>query len=148
MTAAGLRAASVKGTLVNHSEKPVSRAHVVTAVMLCSKYRLTSVVCAPTLEAVKSVLKDCEPDFIAYEPSELIGGDVSVTSASPDVIKKAAAAIAQSRRKTKLLCGAGVKNGADVAAALRLGAVGVLVASGVVKAKKPEKVLRELVSAL
>ena len=44
------------------------------------------------------------------------------------------------------LCGAGVKNGADVAKALELGTEGVLLASGVTKADDPIAVLRDLVS--
>ncbi|MBM5806028.1 MAG: triose-phosphate isomerase, partial [Candidatus Verstraetearchaeota archaeon] len=39
--------------------------------------------------------------------------------------------------------GAGVTTGEDVATALRLGSEGILVASGVVKAKDHEAVLRE-----
>ena len=45
----------------------------------------------------------------------------------------------------KVLCGAGVKNGGDVKAAIDLGAEGVLLASGVVKAKDPESVIRDLI---
>ena len=44
-----------------------------------------------------------------------------------------------------VLCGAGVKTGEDVRTALDLGARGVLLASGVVKAKDPEAVLRDLI---
>jgi triosephosphate isomerase len=47
-----------------------------------------------------------------------------------------------------VLCGAGVKNGRDVAKAVELGAVGVLLASGVVKAKDKRAVLMDLVSGL
>jgi triosephosphate isomerase len=45
-----------------------------------------------------------------------------------------------------VLCGAGVKTGKDVRRALELGAKGVLLASGVVKAKDPRKALQDLVS--
>ena len=48
----------------------------------------------------------------------------------------------------KVLCGAGVKNGKDVAKALELGSDGVLLASGIVKAKDKEKVIRDLASGL
>jgi triosephosphate isomerase len=41
-----------------------------------------------------------------------------------------------------------VKNGKDVAKALDLGAEGVLLASGVVKAKDKEAVLRDLTSGI
>ncbi len=44
------------------------------------------------------------------------------------------------------LCGAGISKGEDVKAALELGTVGVLLASGVVKAKDPKAALRGLVT--
>ena len=47
-----------------------------------------------------------------------------------------------------MLCGAGVKNGRDVAKALELGTDGVLLASGVVKAKDRRSVLMDLVAGL
>ena len=42
------------------------------------------------------------------------------------------------------LCGAGITNSGDVQKALELGTKGILVASGVVKAKNPEKILEEM----
>jgi triosephosphate isomerase len=42
------------------------------------------------------------------------------------------------------LCGAGITSGDDIAAALKLGTQGVLLASGVVKAKNPLDVLMDL----
>jgi len=47
-----------------------------------------------------------------------------------------------------VLCGAGVTNGEDVRAALELGADGVLLASGVVKAQDKKVVLIDLASGL
>jgi len=46
-----------------------------------------------------------------------------------------------------VLCGAGISSGDDVEAALKLGTKGVLLASGVVKAKEPKKVLLEMAEA-
>jgi triosephosphate isomerase len=46
--------------------------------------------------------------------------------------------------KIPVLCGAGVKNGEDVRKAKELGAKGILVASGVVKAENPEEAIRDL----
>ncbi|MCL2296264.1 MAG: triose-phosphate isomerase, partial [Methanomassiliicoccaceae archaeon] len=47
-----------------------------------------------------------------------------------------------------VLCGAGVKTGTDVKKAIELGTSGVLLASGVVKAKDPRAVLLDLVKYL
>ncbi|MEK6851522.1 MAG: triose-phosphate isomerase, partial [Candidatus Thermoplasmatota archaeon] len=88
------------------------------------------------------------PDYLAVEPPELIGGNVSVTSARPEVITKAVERIRAVDPHVLVLCGAGVKSGRDVAKALELGTVGVLLASGVVKAKNPEKALRDLAKGL
>ena len=48
----------------------------------------------------------------------------------------------------KVLCGAGVKTGKDIRKALELGAHGVLLASGVVKAKDKRATLMDLVGGL
>jgi len=50
--------------------------------------------------------------------------------------------------KVKVLTGAGISTGEDVKKALELGTVGVLLASGVTKAKDPEKAIRDLVSLI
>jgi triosephosphate isomerase len=47
-----------------------------------------------------------------------------------------------------LLCGAGIVSGEDVAAAVRLGTKGVLVASSVVKASDWTAKLKELATAM
>jgi triosephosphate isomerase len=47
-----------------------------------------------------------------------------------------------------VLCGAGITSGGDVTASLRLGAEGVLVASGVVKSESPRERLLELAEAM
>jgi triosephosphate isomerase (TIM) len=139
-----LHSVGVNGVLINHSEWPISLNEIVLAVTQCKKEKLTTVVCAASLDMIATIVGACVPDFIAYEPPELIGGNVSVTSASPDLVKDAVALVTKNS-STKVLCGAGVKTGKDVAVAMELGCVGVLVASGVVKAKNQEKALRDLV---
>jgi len=85
---------------------------------------------------------------IAIEPPELIGGDVSVTTADPRIVQGAVQVVRKASPETLVLCGAGVKTGDDVRAALRLGAHGVLLASGVVKAQDPKEALAGLVAGL
>ena len=82
------------------------------------------------------------------EPPELIGGDISVTTADPDIVSSSVEAVKAIDKNVKVLCGAGVKNGKDVAKSIELGADGVLLASGVVKAKDKERVIRDLASGL
>ena len=84
------------------------------------------------------------PDMIAIEPPELIGGDISVSTAQPEIITNTIAKVKQIA-DIPVLCGAGVKTAEDVKIALELGAKGILLASGIVKAKDPEQALRDLV---
>lgn len=144
ITAAHLAALGVNGSLINHSERPVPISHIKKAVALCRKYHLTSVVCAADKAKINAILNVCSPDYIAYEPPDLIGGNISVTSAKPGIVKEAAALIKKKDRSVGFLCGAGVKTREDLMLATRLGAAGVLLASGIVKAKDPEKALRDL----
>jgi triosephosphate isomerase len=44
-----------------------------------------------------------------------------------------------------VLCGAGISKGEDLRAALDLGSKGVLLASGIVKAKDPKAALEDLI---
>jgi triosephosphate isomerase len=82
---------------------------------------------------------------VAVEPPELIGGDISVTTANPDIVSGTVTEIKKIAPGVKVLCGAGVKTGEDVRVAAELGTEGVLLASGVVKAQDPKEALYELV---
>jgi triosephosphate isomerase (EC 5.3.1.1) len=64
---------------------------------------------------------------VAIEPPELIGTGRAVSRVAPDVVRRGVEAVRSVSGDVKVLCGAGVTNGEDVRAALRLGAVGVLV---------------------
>ena len=132
--------AGAKGSLVNHSEHPLSFAEITSTIKALNKLGLHSVVCASNLSMVRKIVA-LRPDVIAYEPPELIGGRISVSTAKPSVIRKCVEAVG---KKSRLYVGAGVKNAQDVRTALELGAHGVLVASGVVLAKSPVRALEEL----
>lgn len=122
------------GTLLNHSERQISLDGIKNTKELCGALGLTTYICADSLATVKTVAR-LEPDYVAIEPPELIGGDTSVSDAKPELIAGAADACAE--HDVSLLCGAGVKSAEDVAKARELGAKGVLVASGVVKEADP-----------
>ena len=64
------------------------------------------------------------------------------------IVSDTVAAVKEVNPNVRVLCGAGVKNGQDVATAIALGAEGVLLASGVTKANNPQAVLEDLVSRL
>lgn len=132
-----------KGTLLNHSERRLERSLLAASIKRAKEAGLEVIVCAETPEEGASFL-EFEPDYIAVEPPELIGGDISVSTAKPEIIEHAASLIGSD----KLLVGAGVKNGEDVKIAMELGASGVLLASGITKAEDPKTVLMDLVRGL
>ncbi len=135
------------GTLINHSEHRLKLADIDVCVKKAKKLGLDQIVCSNNVETSKAI-STLNPDFVAVEPPELIGGDISVTTADPDIIKNSVDAVRKINKNVKVLCGAGVKNGKDVKKAVELGAEGVLLASGIVKANDKEKVVRDLASGL
>lgn len=142
-----IRTAGAVGTLINHSERRLRLADVDTAIQQSRRVGLTSVVCANN-QAVSAAVATLGPDMIAVEPPELIGTGVPVSKAKPEVVKDTVKAVKQIDPNVVILCGAGITRADDVAAALKLGTEGVLVASGVVKAKDPYKVLSEFAEML
>ena len=134
------------GTIINHAEHKVDLDHVETLIAQLPN-NFPTCACAADIDEAKS-LAALSPNFIAVEPPELIGGDISVTTADPGIVSGTAQAVKEANPNVRVLCGAGVKNGADVAMAIELGTEGVLLASGVTKAQDPKSVLYDLVSKL
>ena len=134
------------GTLINHAEHKVSIEHVA---MLLEQVPEGFEVCACAADIEEArALAALEPDFVAVEPPELIGGDVSVTSADPEIVSGTAQAVKDVSEAVGILCGAGVKTGSDVSKAIGLGTSGVLLASGVTKSDDPNSSLEDLVSLI
>jgi triosephosphate isomerase len=142
-----VKAAGAVGTLINHSEHRLKLEEIDFCIKRAKELNLDHIVCSHNVASSKTIAA-FSPNFIAVEPPELIGGDISVTTADPGIVSSTVNAVRKVDKKVKVLCGAGVKNGKDVAKAVELGSDGVLLASGVVKAKDKEKVIRDLVSGL
>jgi triosephosphate isomerase len=138
-----VRDVGVIGTLLNHAECQIDDEILRLSIDRAKDVGLYVVACANDVEAAEKIM-EYGPDLVAVEPPELIGGDVSVSKAEPEVIEKSVEKLG----KGKVLVGAGVKNGEDVRIALKLGASGVLLASGVTMAENPYEVLMDLVSGL
>jgi len=143
VTPSMIKSSGATGTLINHSEHKMAARDIEETIELCKGIDLITIICA---DATKSAAHAATfaPDFIAVEPPELIGGDVSVTTANPGIIEKTVNAVKTVNKHISVLCGAGIKTGKDVKSATDLGADGVLIASGVVKAKDPRAALFDL----
>lgn len=142
-----IKEAGATGTLINHSEHRLTLADIDTCINLAKQFNLDHIVCTNNVATSKAVAA-LNPNFIAVEPPELIGGDISVTKADPDIVSNSVDVVKEINDKISVLCGAGVKNGQDVQKAIELGADGVLLASGVVKPKDKKTVLQDLIAGL
>jgi triosephosphate isomerase len=140
-----LKQSGASGTIVNHSENRLELQKIKDIVEKCKHKKFTVLVCAQDPDEVEKMAR-MEPNFVAYEPPELIGGDISVSTAKPEVITESVERAAL--RELPLIVGAGVKNAMDVKVSVDLGAKGILVASGVVKADDVEKAVKDLVREL
>ena len=142
-----LKKSKVKGSLINHSEHRISSKEIEKLVLKLKELKMISIVCVKDVAEVKKYLK-INPDFIAIEPPELIGSGKAISTEKPDLIQKAARIVNDSKNKTKLLCGAGIVSGDDVVKSIELGSKGILVASGIIKAKNWNKIISEFAKAL
>lgn len=147
VTAEAVKGCGCVGTLVNHSECRLKMADIEATITKCNEMDLETILCTNNLAVSKAACL-FNPTFVAVEPPELIGGDISVTSADPKIVSDTAEAIKSLNPNVMVLTGAGVKNGEDVKTAIELGTDGVLLASGVTKASDPKSVLLDLVSGL
>ncbi len=145
--AESVKEAGAVGTLINHSERQLKLAEIEAAIVRAREAELVSVVCTNST-AVSAAVAALNPDMIAVEPPELIGTGIPVSKAKPEVVTKAIELVRRVNPDVKILCGAGLTTGEDVSAALKLGTEGILVASGVVKAKNPHKMLLEFAKAM
>lgn len=141
-----VKKAGAVGTLINHSERRLELAEIDIAIRRAKELNLVPVVCTNNASVSVSAAT-LKPDFIAIEPPELIGTGIPVSKAKPEVVTSTVELVKKVNPEVTILCGAGITRGDDVAAALKLGTKGVLVASGIVKAKKPYKVLSEFAQA-
>jgi triosephosphate isomerase len=146
-TALTLKENGASGVLINHSEDRKNLSEIKSCILLCRKAKMKSLVCAARSSDVAKIAA-LRPDMIAIEPPELIGTGIAVSRANPQIVIRSVKAIRKTSKKTIVLCGAGISAAEDVKKAIELGCDGVLLASAVMKAKKPEKVLSEFVNAL
>lgn len=142
-----VKKSKVKGSLINHSEHRISENEIIELVPRLKKLDMISVVCVKDENEAKRYAK-LNPDYIAIEPPELIGSGKAVSKEKPEAITRSVIAVNEAQNSTRLLCGAGIVSGEDVAKAIQLGAKGILVASGIVKAKNWNHIIEEFAQAI
>ena len=140
-----VKAAGASGTVLNHAENKRDNAFLEGAIKRAHEAGLTVMACAEnTVRAEQIASFQGKPEFIAIEPPELIGGDISVSTAQPELITETVKAV-HKIAPIPVITGAGIKDAADVKKAIELGTKGVFVASGVVKAADQAEAIRGLI---
>ena len=134
------------GSLINHSEHRIDNIDSIRElVSILRTLQMVSIVCVRTPEEAGHIA-NFNPDFIAIEPPELIGSGKAVSKENPSIIMESISAVAEVSNSSKVICGAGIVDRADVESALKLGAKGILVASGIIKAESWYDKIHELAS--
>lgn len=133
----------VSGVFLNHSEHRFDNfENLKVANEKAMAANLKTLIFAGDLPELKKVCS-LTPTYVAYEPPELVGSTTtSVAQAKPEIISQAS-------EVTKsfglpLIVGAGIHSQEDVRKSLSLGAVGIAVATNIVKAEDPKSALLEL----
>ncbi len=143
LTASSLKSAGASGSLLNHSERRMKLAEIESSIDACRKEELRTIICTNNVATTRAAAS-LRPDFVAVEPPELIGSGIPVSKANPGIIRDSVAAVKNIAPEVGVLCGAGISTGKDLRAALALGSDGVLLASGIIKAKDQRLALENL----
>lgn len=125
--------------IYNHSENRQNMDTIVEDIKAIQAKGIRLVVCCENVAEANKIL-EANPFAIAYEPKDLIGSGISVTT-RPEAVTEFIKTV---KGKTMAIIGAGVSTGEDVANSLKLGAEGVLLASAYVKAEDKSAKLLEL----
>ena len=137
-----IKKSKIDGSIINHSEHRITESEIKNLVKRLKKLKLKTIVCVKNVSEAKKYAK-INPTFIAIEPPELIGTGRAISTEKPQLITNSINAVQSAKNSTKLLCGAGIVSAEDVSRAVELGSKGILVASGVIKAKNWESILSD-----
>lgn len=139
-----VKAAGAVGVMLNHAEKPLSLEEVEKTIRRADEVGLATIVCADTVEDVKTIAK-MGPNLIVAEPTDLIGtGQTSDSNYVIDTIET----VRGINPDIMVLQGAGISNGQDVYNTIKLGAQATGSTSGIIKASDPYAMVEEMLFAL
>ena len=135
-----VKAAGAVGVMLNHAEKPLTMEVVEKTIKRADEVGLATIVCADTVEDVKTIAK-MSPNLIVAEPTELIGtGQTSDSNYVLDTIQT----VREINPDIMVLQGAGISNGQDVYNTIKLGAQATGSTSGILKAVDPYAMVEEM----
>ncbi len=138
-----LKRVGINGSLLNHSEHRL-KIREIQKTLFDSK-GLEIIVCVSSVREAKKILKLSREIYgIAFEDPKLIGSGKSVIEYNPKELIKFIDLVKKSKRKVKILCGAGISSREDYVKSRELGCDGVLISSAIANNKNPDKLLKSL----
>lgn len=144
-----LKNIGIEYTLLNHSENRLgvdSSSAIKSTIELIEVFKaegIKTIACCESIEEAIQ-LNNAQPYAIAFEPKELIGSGVSVTT-KPEAVAEFIKSISANTLK---FIGAGVSTGEDITNGKNLGANGFLLASAFAKAENKVEKLYEFIHSL
>lgn len=142
--AEALKSAGAVGTMLNHTEKPLTPNVLAETISRADEAGLATMVCAGDSQEVERI-SHLAPNIIIAESPELIGIGSTSTEDRPSIL-----AINRLVQKispnTRVLHAAGISNGKDVYDIIAAGAEATGSTSGVLKAPDPSLMLEEMIS--
>ncbi|MBD3227765.1 MAG: triose-phosphate isomerase [Candidatus Lokiarchaeota archaeon] len=147
IVAESIKESGAVGSLLNHAERKLDFQVIKDSYKRMKEVGLAACICAESVEKAAKLAK-ISPEYIAFEIPELIGTGKSISTFSPDKVKESVKKITAVNSNVVPLTGAGISDGEDVYASLKLGAKGALVASAVANTNEPKKVLESMCEAM
>ena len=144
--AEAVREAGAVGTLLNHSERRMSRDEIARAIERARSTGLATLVFADSPEEAAAFAR-LRPDIVLAEPPDLIAGGVSAGNVMAGFVAESVAAVKGLDPSILVMSGAGVNGPDDVEQMMRLGLDGTGSSSGILKADDPVAMMRAMIEA-
>ena len=112
------------GSLINHSEKPLTLNEIELTINRCKETNLISCLCASNAEETETIAKK-HPDMMIVEIPELIGTGKAISTVNPQVVLDAIKVIKEIDNEIFVISGSGISTKEDVTKAVELGMQGV-----------------------
>ena len=135
-----IKEAGAVGVMLNHAEKPLDIETLEKTIRRADEVGLATIVCADTVEDVKKIAK-MAPNIIVAEPTSLIG---TGTTSDENYVTETIRTVREINPDIMVLQGAGISNGEDVYATIKLGAQATGSTSGILKANDPYAMVEEM----
>ena len=130
-----VKAAGAVGVMLNHAEKKLTLPEIEKTSARADEVGLATIVCADTVDELKAIAK-MSPNLLVAEPTELIG---TGKTSDANYVKETIETVRAINPAIMVLQGAGT---------IKLGAQATGSTSGIIKAKDPEAMVDEMLSAL